>query len=248
MTDGRRAGGDEGVGDNPWAPPESRPSLEKNAPAPEQQPPVQDRPPAPAQPPFPPSSVHDQATMASMPGDDFPPPAFGAPAGVRPVTPAVPSAVPPPPVAPTGPAAPGGYGYPGHPGYPGRPGYPAYGWPGMAATPQNGLGIAAMVLGILACCLFCLYGVVSVVLGILAVVFGVKGRRKAERGEADNHGQAQAGFVMGIIGIILGVVVIVLVVIGITAALHDDDVTDPYYYDGAGALRPSATAPVLADG
>jgi hypothetical protein len=107
------------------------------------------------------------------------------------------------------------------------------------------MGTAAMVLGILACCLFCVYGVVSIVLGILAVIFGVKGRRRAERGEADNHGQAQAGFVMGIVGIILGIVVIVLIVIGITAAYDDDDVTDPYYYDGA--PRPSVTAPVLVD-
>uniref|UniRef100_UPI004057154E DUF4190 domain-containing protein n=1 Tax=Streptomyces olivaceus TaxID=47716 RepID=UPI004057154E len=142
--------------------------------------------------------------------------------------------VPPPPVAPGGPApAPGaapGYGYPGYPqGY-----SQGYGWPGMPMPPQNGMGTASMVLGILACALFCMYGVVSVILGVLAVVFGVKGRRRAEQGLANNHGQAQAGFVMGIVGIILGVVVIALIAIGITAAINEDsDYDDPYY----GAVR-----------
>ncbi|MEU5092520.1 DUF4190 domain-containing protein [Streptomyces sp. NPDC021356] len=241
MTDGTRAGEDAGSGDNPWAPPESGSSLEK-------------RPPAPEQPPAAPPSVHDQATMAAMPATPppgFPPPGHGTPADVPPGAPAdaVPGAaagdfaVPPPPVAPTGPApsaGPGGYGYPGAPGY---PGYPAYGWPGMAPAPRNGMGIAAMVLGILACCLFCLYGVVSVVLGILAVVFGVKGRRRAERGEADNRGQAQAGFVTGIIGIVLGIAMIVVYVVLIATAVHESRTSDPYSYDGA--ARPSAT--VLAD-
>ncbi|MEU6810671.1 DUF4190 domain-containing protein [Streptomyces sp. NPDC046831] len=238
MTDGTQSAGDAGAGDNPWAPPESRPSLAKNprqpaprpsapqyqAPPPPQQPPAWDQPSAPAQPPaqdqppaFPPPSVHDQATMASISTAGFPPPAFGAPAGE--------SAVPPPPIAPTGPAAPGGYGYPAYP--------QGYGWPGMPMARQNGMGTAAMVLGILSCCLFCLYGVVSVVLGILAIVFGVKGRRKAERGEADNHGQAQAGLITGVIGLILGVVVLILIAVGITFAINDErnrqTDEDPYY-------------------
>jgi hypothetical protein len=103
---------------------------------------------------------------------------------------------------------------------------------------QNGMGVAALVLGILSCCLFCLYGVVSLVLGILAVVFGVKGRRKAERGEAGNHGQAQAGLIMGVIGIVLGLAVIVLLAIGITLAINEESEPDPYY----GAARPGPVA------
>lgn len=114
----------------------------------------------------------------------------------------------------------------------------------MPAQPQNGMGIAAMVLGILSCCLFCLYGVVSVVLGILAVVFGIKGRKRAEQGLADNHGQAQAGLITGIIGIILGVAVLVLLAIGITAAINMDDEYDSDS-DSYGALH-SVSAPVLS--
>jgi heme/copper-type cytochrome/quinol oxidase subunit 2 len=97
--------------------------------------------------------------------------------------------------------------------------------------PQNGMGVAAMVLGILSCALFCMYGVLSLVLGVLAIVFGIKGRKRAERGEATNHGQAQAGFITGIIGTILGVAVLVLLAIGITAAINSEDDSD--YYDGS---------------
>ncbi|MFC9508530.1 DUF4190 domain-containing protein [Streptomyces sp. NPDC057002] len=212
MSDATQPGGG---GHDPWAPPENRPSLEK------------DQPPT-AGPP----SVHDQATVTSMPNAAFTPPT-GTPqydsTGSGPT-------VPPPP------AAPGGYGYPGYPqagsGYPQSGGY---GWPGMPMAPQNGMGIAAMVLGIVSCTLFCLYGVVSLVTGILAVVFGIKGRKRAEAGVATNHGQAQAGLIMGIIGIILGITVIVLIAVGITAAINSDTSSDddPYY----GARGPVATAP-----
>ncbi|MFF7890369.1 DUF4190 domain-containing protein [Streptomyces sp. NPDC007907] len=213
MTDATQP---DGGSHDPWAPPESKPSLDKN------------------QTPQPPS-VHDQATVTSMPG-------FTPPTGTPQYDPsgAGAGAVPPPPVAPSGPGATGGYGYPGYP----QSGYTqsGYGWPGMPATPQNGLGIAAMVLGIVSCTLFCLYGVVSLVTGILAVVFGIKGRKRAEAGVATNHGQAQAGLIMGIIGSILGIVVIVLIAVGITAAINSDSSDDDPYY---GTLGPVATAPSL---
>ncbi|MEV0240073.1 DUF4190 domain-containing protein [Streptomyces sp. NPDC050674] len=202
MTDATQPDG----GHDPWAPPESTPSLDKN-PAPQ------------------PPSVHDQATVTSMPG-------FTPPTGTPQYDPAGTGAVPPPPMAPTGPGAPGGYGYPAYP-------QSGYGWPGMPMAPQNGLGIAAMVLGIVSCALFCLYGVVSLVTGILAVIFGIKGRKRAEAGVATNHGQAQAGLIMGIIGIILGITVIVLIAVGITAAINSDSRDDDPYY---GTLGPVATA------
>ncbi|MGW4566170.1 DUF4190 domain-containing protein [Streptomyces sp. NPDC004561] len=231
MTDGTQSSGAAGGGHDPWAPPEQRLSLDKNPQ------PGPDGAGAAAQPP----SVHDQATMISMPADGFAPPVpgfappaagtpgFGAPAFGAPGTaPSGTEQVPPPPIAPSGPGIPaapvppGGYGYPGYPA--------GYGWPGMPMAPQNGMGVAALVLGILSICLFCMYGVVSVVLGILAVVFGVKGRRRAERGEATNHGQAQAGLIMGVIGIVVGIAVIVLLAIGITAAIKNEKSRpDPYY-------------------
>jgi hypothetical protein len=225
MTDGTQSNGDSR---DPWAPPESGPSLEKSPS------------PGAGQPPSPP--VHDQPTVTSVPneGYGFPPPGAAGPAptpgygypgqeqGVPgPGIPGGPASVPPPPIGPEGPGAPVGYGYPNYPqGY--------GGWPAPPMPPQNGMGVAAMVLGILSCALFCMYGILSLVLGVLAIVFGIKGRKRAERGEATNHGQAQAGFIMGIIGTILGVAVIVLLAIGITAAINSEDDSD--YYDGSLAV------------
>ncbi|MFI9625781.1 DUF4190 domain-containing protein [Streptomyces sp. NPDC052042] len=177
---------------DPWAPPDNKVSLDK--------PTGEPRPPA----------VHDQPTLASMPGAaDGPAPAPGPGAGF--------GAVPPPPIAPNGPGpqmppAPvaGQYGYPAAPappyGYPGYGGYPQAPWGGP--PPVNGMGTAAMVLGILSLCLFCLYGVPSIVLGVLALIFGILGRKRARRGEADNGGQALAGIITGSVGIALGTAVI----------------------------------------
>ncbi|GGX88601.1 DUF4190 domain-containing protein [Streptomyces fructofermentans] len=137
---------------------------------------------------------------------------FAPPAGPHP---GAGSALPPPPVAPDGPGGmPYGYGYPAAAGYggggPGHgvPGGQGYGWPGMHPVmppmPSNGLGTAALVLGIIAAVGFCLWPV-ALVCGVLAVIFGAIGRGKARRGEATNPGQALAGIICGVVGIALGV-------------------------------------------
>lgn len=66
--------------------------------------------------------------------------------------------------------------------------------------PTNGFGVAALVLGIVAVVtalngwwLFVLP--IAIATGILAVVFGRRGRRMADAGEATNRGQATAGSV-----------------------------------------------------
>ncbi|NEB94279.1 DUF4190 domain-containing protein [Streptomyces bauhiniae] len=218
MTEQTQPDGGQGAsGQDPWAPPQG-PSLHKQ----DQTPP----------------SVHDQATMAAMPG-------IGSGPQAGPTVPPQHNgpAVPPPPIGPNGPgvppytpAPPVGYGYPSHPGpqgypgpqnYPGPQGYPqppAYGWGvPMGPAPQNNAGTAALVLGILSVVLFCLYGVASLILGIIAVILGVKGRRRADRGEATNRGQAQAGFVLGIIGIIVGIAMLALFIgIFVFAANKED--------------------------
>ncbi|MET4926365.1 DUF4190 domain-containing protein [Streptomyces sp. PSRA5] len=208
---------------DPWAPPERGVPLDKPAQAPG---PVQHQPPVPP--------VHSQPTVTSMPGMG---PESGAIAGAGPAS----GAVPPRPIAPGGPAptTSGPYGYPGaptgsqypgasYPGYPGYPGYSGYGQAGWQPGPANGMGVAAMTLGILSICLFCLYGV-GIVLGVLAVIFGVVGRKRAERGEATNSGQALSGIIMGTIGIVIGAVAIGLLVWGITDAINDDN--NDYDYD-----------------
>ncbi|MDJ0460938.1 DUF4190 domain-containing protein [Streptomyces sp. H27-C3] len=207
---------------DPWAPPEHKVPLDK---------------PQPTTPPtYGPPQVHDQQTVTSMPisgGDTGPTAAPGGPYD--------PGAVPPPPAAPNG-----QYGYPSYPsagpstpppygqsaapsyGYPGYPSAPQSGWTGMQAQPQNGMGTTAMVLGILAVCLFCVYGVLSIILGVLALIFGILGRKRVERGEATNSGMALAGIILGGIGIAIGAVVVAFVVWGITMAVEDSNNDDGY--------------------
>lgn len=78
--------------------------------------------------------------------------------------------------------------------------------------PRNGLGLAALILGIVAV-LTCLF-VIGGVFGLLAIVLGVLGAGRARRGRATNRGVAIAGIVTGAVGL---VVAIVIVVIGGTA-------------------------------
>lgn len=202
---------------DPWAPPDSRVPLEKPAGDP--------RPPA----------VHDQQTVTSMPAAAGPTPGFGSAPGTGEGQ--APGDVPPPPIAPNGPgqAGPppaGQYGYPAAPSAPygGYPGYPGYGGqPAWGAAPSNGMGTAAMVLGILAVCLFCVYGIPSLILGTLALIFGIIGRKRAGRGEADNAGQALAGVILGSIGIAIGVLIIGGLIWFFAA--HADEFNDDSSYD-----------------
>jgi hypothetical protein len=121
-----------------------------------------------------------------------------------------------------------GPAYPGQPGpddqnYPGnqygqepqypqygqdpRYGQPAYGGPPVA--PKNGLGIAALIFGILSILAFWTFGF-GILLGVIAVILGVIGRGRVKRREATNGGVATTGIVLGILGIIGGAVFIAL--------------------------------------
>ncbi|MER7724464.1 DUF4190 domain-containing protein [Streptomyces sp. NPDC096323] len=234
---------------DPWAPPETRVPLDKN-PADARVP--LDKNPADARPQTDadaghagPPPVHDQQTVTSMPNagtGPIPTAGFGPPGQGQPAGPwQDPGAVPPPPVGPNGPGQPvpppmGQYGYPGAQqsqyGYPVAPGpqyggYPGYGGqPAWGVGPSNGMGTAAMVMGILAVCLFCVYGIPSIILGTLALIFGIIGRKRAARGEADNAGQALAGVILGSIGIAIGVVIIGGI---IWLATHADEFDDDTY-------------------
>jgi hypothetical protein len=160
----------------------------------------------------------------------FPPPAGGAPFAApapnapyaqQPIHGSPGAPVPPPPISPDGPwQVP--YGYPLHPGHHA----PGYGWPGLKPPPSNGLGIAALVLGICAAVLFCLWPV-AIVGGVLAVIFGFIGRAKARRGEATNPGHALAGLICGAIGVLLGVGFIVLLIMASDSSPDGSD-TDPF--------------------
>lgn len=73
---------------------------------------------------------------------------------------------------------------------------------------RNGLGTAALVLGILSIVPLALL----LVPAVLAIVFGAVGRRRVRRGEATNGGAALAGIICGSVGLVLGV----LGVVGLT--------------------------------
>ena len=76
------------------------------------------------------------------------------------------------------------------------------------AAPQNGLGTAALVLGIVQFFCFPLIG------GVLAIVLGKMGMAKAEQGLATNGGAAKAGFILGIVGLALWVLLILITLLG----------------------------------
>jgi hypothetical protein len=133
---------------------------------------------------------------------------------------------PPSPYQPPAPPPPPQYGaYPPQP-Y-GAPGYP----PGYVATPQNeGLAVAAMVIGIVSLVLACGYGI-----GLLgspaALVMGRISMKRIDRsgGQLGGRGMAQAGFILGIIGsILLVLTVVVLVVVVVAAANGAFDETSGY--------------------
>ncbi|MCC3772544.1 DUF4190 domain-containing protein, partial [Streptomyces sp. UNOC14_S4] len=102
---------------------------------------------------------------------------------------------------------PGSYGYPAGAYTTGAYTNGAYtnGWPPHAPngpSAGNGLGVAALVLGIVGTVLSPTV-LLGVVLGILAVVFGGIGRSKVRNGEADNGGQALAGLILGGVALVV---------------------------------------------
>ena len=74
--------------------------------------------------------------------------------------------------------------------------------PAEESGPDNSAGVAALVLGIVSIVaalngwwLFLIP--IAIATGILAIVFGRRGRKRADEGSATNRGQATAGFVLG---------------------------------------------------
>ncbi|HSO56265.1 MAG TPA: DUF4190 domain-containing protein [Actinomycetes bacterium] len=113
---------------------------------------------------------------------------------------------------------PGGYPPPGQ-----APagGYPPAGYP--ATRRRNGMGTAALVIGVVALTLvlLLLFSPLGAFLGLLAILFGILGLMRANRGEADNRGQAVAGLVTGGIALLVGV--FVTISIGTFFATHVND-------------------------
>lgn len=123
----------------------------------------------------------------------------------------------PPPGYPPNYAAgpyPGSYPPPPPPGYPPAPPQPyaGYGAP-MPTAPKNGMGIAALVVGLLSLpAVFTVFG--GFALGVVAVILGFLGYRRARAGEATNGGVAIGGIVLGVLGIVVSAVMVAVGVWG----------------------------------
>jgi len=88
---------------------------------------------------------------------------------------------------------------------------------------RNGMGTTALVLGVVALVLviLLLFSPLGALLGLLAVLFGILGLVRANRGEADNRGQAVGGLITGAIALLLGILFTVSV--GTWFATHVND-------------------------
>jgi hypothetical protein len=175
------------------------------------EPQLSDRPPQPPPPP--------------QPTYGYPPPAGG---------PAQPpgSAQPPP-----------GYGYP-PPGYP-PPGYgapPAWGYPPQPRVPDNGQAVAGFVFSLVGVGLlvisFGLSSIVSLGCAITGVICSRNGKRKVDSGETPKHrGLAQAGFIIGWVGIALSVLATAGWILAIAlGAIDESSGSDPQGYELSVAL------------
>ena len=126
----------------------------------------------------------------------------------------------PEPPTPSEPAAPPATAPPSSPATPAPPvaAPPAYAPPTAFVQPHppqpsNGQAVAGFVLGICGLAFLVLsvgiLFVVSLPCSVLGWIFGVKGRRRADRDGLGQRGLAQAGLIMGVIGTVLGVLALV---------------------------------------
>jgi hypothetical protein len=107
---------------------------------------------------------------------------------------------------------------PYNPNYPNLPPYPQFAVQPMSpvafghlqpAQPKNGLGITALVCGIVGLCFTFTYFLgpwVGGPLSVLAIIFGAIGRKRANRGEATNKTMATWGLSLGIVACVVAVV------------------------------------------
>jgi hypothetical protein len=75
-----------------------------------------------------------------------------------------------------------------------------------AVAERPGKTTAALVLGIVGVIASFFIPILGIILGVLAIVFGTQMRKALANGRP-GHGQATAGFILGIIAVVLGVIV-----------------------------------------
>ncbi len=130
---------------------------------------------------------------------------------------------PPPPGSPPPGPPPQGYAYPPPPpGY----GYPAP-WPYQPPVPDNGQAVAGFVFSIVGVGLlvisFGLSTIVSLGCAITGVVLSRNGKRKVDSGQTPKHrGLAQAGFIIGWVGVGLSILATIGWILAIVLSVNDE--------------------------
>jgi hypothetical protein len=123
-----------------------------------------------------------------------------------------------------------------------QPPQPPPGWahPPQATQPDNGAAVAGFVLSVVSGGLllisFGFSSIVSVICSILGMVYSRLGKRKVEAGETTKHaGLAQAGWIVGIVGLVLAL----LATAAWAALLTDDDVRRDFEneFDDSNSIR-----------
>ncbi|MFG3493828.1 DUF4352 domain-containing protein [Streptomyces sp. NPDC047928] len=105
------------------------------------------------------------------------------------------------------------------PAWPSPDGYPVPPMPPQ--QPRNGLGVAALVVGIVGV----VFGILPPtfwlggVLGLLGLIFGVIGIGRARKGEATNKGMALTGVITGSVAMVLAIVWVIALAFVITEAV-----------------------------
>lgn len=89
--------------------------------------------------------------------------------------------------------------------------------------PRNGIGTAALTLGIIGLVLAFIpvIGFIGFVLGILALIFGIVGAVRSRKGQATNSVASWTGFGLGVAAIVISIVVFISFLAGIGKSLQN---------------------------
>ncbi|MDH6226565.1 MULTISPECIES: DUF4190 domain-containing protein [Streptomyces] len=93
--------------------------------------------------------------------------------------------------------------------------------PAAPQQPKNGLGTAALVLGIIGVVLAFFY--VGGLLGLLALIFGIIGLGKVKKGEATNKGVALTGLILGVVSMVITIAMVIFTVFLVDKAVDELD-------------------------
>ncbi|SED22351.1 DUF4190 domain-containing protein [Streptomyces sp. TLI_105] len=97
--------------------------------------------------------------------------------------------------------------------------------PAAPRVMRNGLGTAALILGIIGTLsgLIPLFFWLAGILGLIALILGLVGKGRAKRGEANNKGVALTGAILGLAALILSVVGAVITFTAVKDAVDEID-------------------------